>query len=166
MSRMVVFLVVGLMALSCGDTESGGAEIEPHVSPVQLGKFWPTGSETPELGNRDRTPYEFVLLLLSSGDADLNVSKICLGGDDANFELEGPLPNPIRPGDQGAIRVTYLRTSTGSDRAAIVVKSNATNLPSLVVPLCAEVVADGEEKNIVSLCEISEEVAQAAADDC
>lgn len=166
MSKMVVFLSISAFMLSCGDTETGGAEIEPHVSPIQLGKFWPTGNEAPVLGNRERTPYEFVLLLLSSGDADLNVSKICLGGDDSNFELEGPLPNPIRPGEQGAVRITYLRESTGSDKAAIVVKSNAENLPTLVVPLCAEVVADGEDKNIVSLCEISEEVAQAAGDGC
>jgi len=165
-SRMVVFLSIGALVLSCGDTETGGAQIEPHVSPIQLGKFWPTGNETPDLGNRDRTPYEFVLLLLSSGDEDLNVSKVCLGGQDSNFELEGPIPNPIRPGDQGAIRITYLRNSNGSDRAAIVVKSNATNFPTLVIPLCAEVVADGEAKNIVTACEISDEVAQAAADGC
>ncbi len=164
--RSVLFCVVaGMVLVGCGESSEGQAEILPHLSPIQLGKFWPQGDETPEPGNRDRTPYEFVLLLQSTGDADLVVDRVCVGGSD-NFELEGPVPATIPAGDQGAVRITYIRNSPGADNAAIVVRSNAGALPELVVPLCAQVVADGEDKTLVNPCEITDELASQTISEC
>lgn len=164
MKRLMFLSMLGLVA--CGDSELGGAEILPHVSPIQLGKFWPTGNTTPDPGNRERTPYEFVLLLQSKGESELVVDKVCLGDNSSNFEIEGPEPTRINPGDQGAVRITYIRSSTGADRTALVVKSNAANFPDLVIPLCAEVVPDQEPTNLVTPCEISAEESAAALEGC
>lgn len=157
MKRFFALMFVSIAA--CGDSEDTvGRLITPHASPVQLGDFWPQGSTEPELGNNGRTPYEWVLLLQSIGDEPVKVSKACLVGDTNNFILEGPEPSTTIPaGDEGAIRLTYGRTSPGSDKIAVVVTSNAENFPTLVVPVCAAVVADGAEKNKSVLpCEFSQ----------
>lgn len=164
---------IGMLLLAvvagCGAAEEAeGPQILPHVSPVQLGDFWPLGNNTPEPGNNERTPYEWVLLLQSVGDEPVNISKVCMIGDTNQFILEGPEPaNAIPAGDEGALRLTYGRTSPGSDRAAVVVKSNAQNFPTLIVPVCASVVAEGAEKNKnVQPCEFPESQIPADADLC
>ncbi|MEZ4459902.1 MAG: hypothetical protein R3E66_09265 [bacterium] len=152
------FALMLLFAAACGGTEdANGPEVVPHVSPVQLGDFWPQGNTDPDYGNNERTPYEWVLLLQSVGDEPVKVSKACLVGDASNFIIEGPVPTTIPAGDEGAIRLTYGRNNPGSDRVAVVVRSNAKNFPTLVVPLCASVVADGADKNkAVQPCEFPE----------
>ncbi len=143
----LVFCVFGAACGSSGD-DTVGPKITPHVSPVQLGEFWPQGAEDADPGNNERTPFEWVLLLQNEGDETLKVSKACLIGNDSNnFVLEGPVPADIRGGDEGAVRLTYGRTSPGSDRVAILVESNATKFSRLIVPVCAAVVADGADKN-------------------
>jgi hypothetical protein len=141
----LVFCVFGAACGSGDDTD--GPMITPHVSPVQLGEFWPQGTTDADPGNNERTPFEWVLLLQSTGDETLKVSKACLIGDASNFVLEGPVPADIRAGDEGAVRLTYGRTSPGSDRVAVLVESNATKFSRLIVPVCAAVVADGADKN-------------------
>lgn len=148
------------ITLGCGDTNDvgSGPEILPSVSPIQLGDLWPQGNEEQNLGSIERTPYEFVLLLQSTGDETLEIEEVCLIGDTSNFIVEGPVPSSVRPGDEAGVRITYSRQSPGSDRILVGVRSNADNFPGLTVPMCARVVADGNEKNTnVPLCEFPED---------
>lgn len=149
----LIFCVFGAACGSSGD-DLDGPMIEPHKSVVGLGEFWPPNSDAADPGNSERTPFEWVLLLQSKGDETLKVSKACLIGDSNNFVLEGPVPSEIRPGDEGAIRLTYGRTTPGSDSVAVLVESNSSKNSRLIVPVCAAVVADGAEKNKnVKACE-------------
>jgi hypothetical protein len=155
--KRVSLVVLAFLAACSGTEEAEGPLLVPHRSPVQLGEFWPQGNTDPEPGNVERTPYEWVLLLQSEGDEPVEVKKTCMIGDTTHFIIEGPIPTTIPAGDEGAVRLTYSRQNAGSDRIAVVVKSNAKNFPTLIVPVCAAVVADGAEKNTnVQPCEFPE----------
>lgn len=140
--------LVGFTALGCADDDAdAGAEITPHLSPIQLVDLWPLGDAEENLGSPERTPYEFVLLLQSTGTSDLVIDDVCLIGDSSNFIIEGPEPDTVRPGEQAGVRLTYNRQSTGSDRVLLGVRSNAENLPVLRVPVCARVISEGSERD-------------------
>lgn len=113
-----------------------------------LGEMWPLGAETPQPATNERAPYEWVLLLQNQCDDQLKIDSVCLVGDSIdNFIIEGPVPTTVKRGDPGAVRVTYQRlTEGGPDNVAVIVKSNASDFPMLVVPVCGSVIADGQEK--------------------
>jgi hypothetical protein len=158
--------MMGVLAASTscgGGGEEGtctGPEILPHRSPVPLIEMYPTtgNEENIEPNSPESTPYEYVLLLQATCGVPVEIQKTCLIGeedDDGNsdadqFELEGPVPDEARPGEEAAMRITYTREQPNSgddvDNAALVVQSNAENFPTLVVPVCGRVVADGEER--------------------
>lgn len=140
-------MLMGLVALvGCRDGGDDGAlEILPNISPIQMGQmFPPDGTEDP--GTNERVPFEAVLLLKTESSA-LDIEKVCLeGSPDAllQFALEGPVPNEPKRDEDAALRITYERQAPGGpDNVAVVVQSNAENFPTLVVPVCAQVVADG-----------------------
>lgn len=172
--------LLGLLASGCGDTTDadGGAAILPHQSPASFGELYPLGNRDPEPETTFRTPYEWVLLLQSNGDAPLKVDRVCLvgtkddGSDIAPFTVEvenQELPATIDSGRDFGVRLTYDRQtpSEQADQVAIVVQSNATNYPTLIVPICARVIPDGEERGEVE-CEAPVSVAagDSAADLC
>ncbi len=160
-------VLASLMVLGCDDdaqndaaegcTDPPGPMILPHLSPVSLGVMYPLGNKTPDATLRDRTPYEWVLLLQAPCENQLNISKVCLIGDDAKggddvaqFSIEGPTPMSPNAATPGALRITYDRQTPNSgddmDNVALVIESNAKNFPTLVVPICARVVADGSPR--------------------
>ena len=161
----VAALFVGLLVAGCGDAadSSGGPAILPHQSPVSFGELYPQGNRDPEPGSSLRTPYEWVLLLQSSGDDALKINKVCLvgtredGADVSAFTVEvenQDLPATVESRRDFGVRLTYDRQSptADADQIALVVQSNATNFPTLIVPVCARVIAEGEERGSVA-CE-------------
>lgn len=156
-----------LSACSSDDGDStelcAGVKIEPHVPQVPLGQMYPTPAkaEDRDLASRESTPYEWVLRLRSKCDEPVKVTKVCLVGDAAKngadveqFTLEGPKPTTIDSTFDGAIRITYKRQMPNSgddiDNVAVVIQSNAANAPTLVVPVCASVVKDGQERTSIT----------------
>jgi len=147
----LVSLCLMTAASGCGDDAPktcSSPEILPHHSPVVLGEMWPLGSETAQPATNERVPYEWVLLLQNQCDELLKIDTVCLVGEGIdNYIIEGPVPNSVKRGEPGAVRLTYNRTDPGGpDNVALYVKSNASDFPSLIVPVCASVVADGQEK--------------------
>jgi hypothetical protein len=170
------------LALGCGDdtAETGSAAILPHQSPASFGEMYPLGNNDPDTSGNIRTPFEWVLLLQSKGEGPLEINEVCLVGDEEDgsdveqFTLEGEdqeLSTTVAPGDDFGLRLTYNRQEPNegddADQVAVVVQSNAKDYPTLIVPVCARVIADGEERGSVE-CESPVEVAQgeSAADLC
>lgn len=156
-ATMVACAVVTLTA--CGDSadenagQCTGREILPHLSPINLGEMHPLGGETENPADNTRVPYEYVLLLDAPCEP-VDIAQICLvgdparGGDDvAQYTLEGPVPETATGSEEAAVRITYDRDQPNSqpDSVALVVESNASNFPTLVVPVCAKVIPEGEE---------------------
>jgi len=167
-SALGVVVLASLALLGCRDGGGGGpVEILPSQSPARLGQMWPLGTNEPDPGTTERVPYEWVLLLKTESGA-LEVDEVCLvGGADAlaQFALEGPVPATPKRDKDAALRITYDRQAPGGpDNIAVIVQSNADNFPTLVVPVCAQVVADGEER-IIFECTSPETVAPGQRDD-
>lgn len=156
--------LVALAATGCGDNGEGdgSAEILPHQSPASFGEMYPTGNNDPDPTGNVRTPFEWVLLLQSTGDAPLEINEVCLVGDEEDgsdvdqFTLEvenQELPATVDAGGEFGLRLTYDRQDPNegddADQIAVVIQSNASNFPTLVVPVCARVIADGEERGTV-----------------
>lgn len=153
--KTLTWVVLGaVLSVGCrggGDGE-GGLDILPHASPIRLGQMYPLGENEPEPGTSERVPHEFVLLLQTDSDA-VEIEEVCLVGATEHFTLEGPVPESPRRDEDAALRITYDRPDVGGpDHAAVVVQSNAENFPTLVVPVCAQVVAEGSER-IIFECE-------------
>jgi hypothetical protein len=166
--------LVGLGAAGCGDTaaETGSATILPHQSPASFGEMYPLGNNDPDSTGNLRTPFEWVLLLQSKGDGPLKISQVCLVGDEDDgsgvnqFSLEvedQELPATVAPGDDFGMRLTYNRQEPNvgddADQIAVVVQSNASDFPTLIVPVCSRVIADGEDRGSVE-CQSPVQVAK------
>lgn len=134
-----------------GEGADGPVEILPNVSPVRMGQMWPLGDEVDDPGTNERVPFE-VVILLTTESGGLEVDSVCLEGTPdalAQFALEGPVPEVPKRDEDAALRVTYERQAPGpQDNVAVVVQSNAENFPTLVIPVCAQVIAEGEERII------------------
>jgi hypothetical protein len=143
-------LALLVAAGGCGDSASevAGSTIIPHLAPVSFGERY-----------AGQQPYEWVLLLRSTGGQKLKIDEICLVGDEedgsdvAQFVLEvedQELPATVEAGGDFGVRLTYQRQEPNAgddaDQVAVVVQSNASNFPTLVIPVCARVVADGAER--------------------
>ena len=162
--RPLVLALAGVF-LGCGGADSDdpsactSPEVLPHLSPVTLPDMLelPDGIDA-DAGTAKHAPYEWVLLLQSGCEQPVEISEICIVGDKHNgkdnsqaFTIEGPVPASVPFGTESAIRVTYNPDSLNidadgddvpePDRVAIVVQSNAANFPTLIVPLCARMVA-------------------------
>ena len=148
---MLMWAGAAIIAFSgCSGDDGGGAvEIFPNVSPVRMGQMYPLGDEDPNPGTNERVPYELVVLLKTESGA-LEIDKICLNGSPdalAQFAIEGPVPETPKRDEDAAVRITYERQApSGPDNVALIVQSNAENFPTLVIPVCAQVVADGAER--------------------
>lgn len=168
-----------LIATGCGDngSDAGGAEILPHQSPASFGEMYPLGNHDADPTGNVRTPFEWVLLLQNPGGADLQIDKVCVVGtkddgsdvDQFTVEVEDQnLPASVAPGDDFGVRVTYDRQQPNSgdeaDQVAVVVQSNATDYPTLVVPVCARVISDGAERGTVT-CQSPVQVPAGEKDD-
>lgn len=166
---VVALLVAGLGKGGCESEEgSCGPLISPHISPIYFGdvKTLANGEE-PDVATLDTAPFEFVLILESAcdpaaGGPDLVIDGLCLVGDahngdatDPAFSIEGPVPSVLGPGELAAVRITYDPSSVAEDTdddgvpdydsVALVVQSNATDTPTLVVPMCARLVGQNAE---------------------
>ena len=169
MNKNILGLVVaGALAVGCGDGDGGGAvEITPDKSPIRMGQLYPLGENAEDPGTNERVPYEVVLLLKTESGA-LDIEKVCLEGPAdavAQFALEGPVPATPKRDEDAALRITYERQAPGPiDNVAVIIQSNAENFPTLVVPICAQVVADGSE-TVFFECTSPITVAPGARDD-
>ena len=154
---------------SCGDDGQEGEDgcssptLEPHVSQVPLGVMYPPPAAAADRdpSSRESTPYEWSLRLRSKCSQPVKVSKVCLvgagnknGADVQQFTVEGPKPDSISSTFDGIVRITYKRDQPNSgnevDDVAVVIQSNATNSPTLVVPVCARVVKNGDPRGEVT----------------
>jgi len=144
------------------DGECEGPTILPRESPKALGPFRPLAQgEAPDPGSPGAVPYEWTLFLQNGCRAPLKIDKVCIVGEGHNgdpedpaFTLEGPVPAVVDRGDSAAVRLTFDPKDVNRDRdddgqrdpdnIAIVVQSNATNFPTLVVPVCALIVPADE----------------------
>ncbi|MCC6620667.1 MAG: hypothetical protein IT385_05405 [Deltaproteobacteria bacterium] len=162
---LLVPLVSGAALAACGDDgrECVGASLLPHKSPLNLGNFRPLAQgEAPDPGDPEAVPYEVVLFLRNACAGEVDIASVCVVGDahngdedDPAFTIEGPVPSSLATGEEAAVRITYDPSSVNRDldddgardpdQVAIVVQSNATNYPTLVVPVCAIVIPDGAE---------------------
>lgn len=159
-ARLLATTVSGLLITAAGcsgttgedNNQCEGPEILPHNSPVAFREFFPPPDKEADenLGDPEATPYEWTLLLQSQCQKDVKIEETCLvadGDDGKHFALEEPTSKKIGATDS-AMRLTYSRRSPNGgddvDNAAIVVQSNAKNFPTLVVPVCARVVKDGD----------------------
>jgi len=154
---MSLSVAISSSIAACGsdDFVCEGAGILPHESPKALGIFrLLEGGETPNPGSPEAVPYEWTLFLQSTCGTPLIIEKVCIVGDGHNgdaddpaFSIDGPVPATVTKGRFAAVRVTYDVGSVNedldddderdSDSVAIVIQSNATNFPTLVVPICA-----------------------------
>lgn len=162
--------LIGGSALAGGaGCDDGGEDcseptLVPQVARLNLGDLRALGAD--EVGNPaslEAVPFEFVLLLQSKCTAPVVITKACIIGDAHNgeasapaFTLEGPIPLTVPFRTESALRLTYDHTDPNTvdadadgqpdpDSVAIVIQSNAVNAPTLVVPVCARVIAaDGE----------------------
>lgn len=146
--------VLGALTLSLMISCGGGADgeeliLEPYVESQSFGELYPLGNAAEDVSTSERVPYEWVLLL-GAPNVPVEIEKVCLVGDTDFFIHEVSEPTTAKPGADVAVRITYERTSPNdgesADNAAIVIQSNATNAPTIVVPICARVIADGMEK--------------------
>lgn len=181
-------LALGLMGAGalagCADGAGvcGGPELLPHLSPVSFGDLYPRrGSEAPDPATREAVPYEWVLLLTADCTKSVEITKVCVVGEGHNgdpaepsFTIEGPVPARLGKGGTAAIRITYDHDELNedldddgepdADNAALVIQSNATNFPTLVVPLCARIVKRGTERLASFPCESPVSVPAGVAD--
>ena len=172
-TEIALFVLVGLaasFATACNGGESAlSGEILPHVSPVVFQDFYPAPDDAADadVADSERTPFEWVLLLQSTGDGPVNIDTVCLEGPAADqFIVEGPKPETVDPGQEAAVRLTYQRKSPGGpDSVAIVVQSDASNYPTLVVPVCARVIDDGGKREAPDCSAPVEAPAEGAKDD-
>jgi hypothetical protein len=154
-----------LVGASCGNTDDSsdlckGPEILPNQSPVRIGEMYPPSDDVEKRpGDNTRIPVEWTVLLESTCQETLEISEACIvgaedegsDGTDARFfePVEGPTKESLESDEESAIRVTYDRERPNPeddiDNIAVVVQSNAENFPTLVVPLCARVIEEGEE---------------------
>jgi len=162
---LCVVLAAGavLLAPACGareaDTGCTQPTIMPHLSPANFGDLNPAPTDG-SASTAQTVPYEWALVLLSKCSQPVAISKICIVGDNHNgvkgnraFYTEGPEPATAAPGVDPVVRITYdpkeLNTDQNGDgkpdpdNVALVVQSNALNFPTLVVPICARLVAAG-----------------------
>ena len=161
-------VLLGVISSGCRDGGANGpVEILPNVSPARLGQMWPLGENDPDPGSTERVPYELVILLTTESGG-LEIEEVCLEGSaDAlmQFALEGPVPETPKRDEDAALRITYERQAPGpEDNVAVVVQSNAENFPTLVIPVCAQVVAEGQER-VIFECSSPVTVAPGARDD-
>lgn len=170
MNRMLCSAVVlsSIAVIGCRDGGANGpVEILPNVSPARMGQMWPLGENDPDPGTTERVPFELVILLTTESGG-LEIDDVCLEGTAdalAQFALEGPVPEEPKRDEDAALRVTYERQAPGpEDNVALIVQSNAENFPTLVIPICAQVVAEGQER-IIFECTSPVQVAAGARDD-
>lgn len=170
-SGAVAFGLAGVVALffsaaGCGDSADqsdrcAGPQILPDRSPLFFGEVYPPPEDEEEKnpGILDQTPIAQTLLLESPCEETLEIEETCLVGetdDDGESDAEqftptGPKPKTVPTDESAAYRLIYEREEPNEgddiDNAAIVVQSNAVNFPTLVVPVCARVLEEGEERS-------------------
>ena len=155
MRKLRCLALAGALGLAaCGaPPKNAGIHIRPDLSPISLGDLYPLPQgQQPDYGSNKYAPYAWTLLLQSEGTDQLVINKVCVV-DDKNhaFTLEGPDITKVAPGADAALRITYGDQTVRSnpDNAAIIVQSNADDFPTLVVPICAQTVADGSTRGPV-----------------
>jgi hypothetical protein len=176
LGALSAILILGLAGCGLPESDEGctSPEILPHQSPAALGVMYPTGNNDPDPAGNLRTPYQWVLPLQSECSEPVEIQEVCLVGDDSatqQFTLETEsedLPASVDGNDDYAVRLTYDRQNPNgggnADQVGVVVQSNSTNFPTLVVPVCAQVVADGEDRGTVE-CEPPVEVPEGTKDE-
>jgi len=169
-SVLGVLAMLGFAACESEDTTCDGAGILPHESPKALGLFrLLERDEVPNPGSAEAVPFEWTLFLESTCAKPLVIDKVCIVGDahngdveDPAFTIEGPVPDTVSKGSHAALRITYEVDSVNedldddgerdADSIAIVIQSNATNFPTLVVPVCAITVPKNELETSTYRC--------------
>lgn len=135
---------------------SGGED-----TPVFVGPIWLDAKPTPEEaseedpGDPGRTPFEEVFQIQASGNQPLQVKEICIRGEDGEalnqFVLDPPpeAGTTISPGSSNTapLRISYRREDPKDrvDRVVVVIRTDAENYPTYLVPFCGRVVAEDKD---------------------
>ena len=123
--------------------------------PNNLGAMFPPSDDDSDVSDDSRVPFEWTVLLRTECAAPVTISKVCLVGPGGNpeagevdqFLLEGPTSTEVTSQEDAAVRLTYTRRQpSGVDNVALLVESNAADFPTLVIPVCARVVENGNER--------------------
>ncbi|MEZ4268955.1 MAG: hypothetical protein R3F39_21570 [Myxococcota bacterium] len=156
--------LLGAAGCDDGDKDCTAPTLVPQVTRLNLGDLRALSAGAVENpASLEAVPFEFVLLLQSKCTAPVVITEACIVGDahngvatDPAFTLEGPIPLTVPFRSEAALRLTYDHADPNTvdadadgqpdpDSVAIVIQSNAVNAPTLVVPVCARVIAaDGE----------------------
>ncbi len=176
--RVIVCMIcaASFLAAGCGNNESEGVRTigtnlqdpaqageermgEPiFVGPIFPEMYPPSDNTADDPVDTERTPFEFVVLLRSTGEVPVDISEICLVGESDTardqFILEAP-ETPVQSTSQvdQAVRITYDRQSPNGggnvDRVSLVVQSNAENYPTYIVPFCGRVIGEGSDPQAI-----------------
>lgn len=157
---------LSLTLIGCSGTDGNSNEtcsapqLRHSPTPFSFQEAFPPPDDNADenRGDRTRTPFEATFHLRSGCEKDVDVQKTCLIGEGEetgsgktteHFAVEGPKPSTVKEGTDSVLRITYDRDQPNSgddvDNAAMVIQSNAGNLPTLVVPMCARVIQKSQD---------------------
>ncbi len=140
------WLALAALTVACDTTDAdcAGVMVEPFPAALNFGDV------NPDVARRK------TVLLHSTCGGTLQITGIRIEDDahngvegDGAFSFEGPDVEEVGPGGAAGVRVTFRHTELGTpgetglpnpDRATLVIETNAANLPTVVVPLCARLV--------------------------
>jgi hypothetical protein len=143
--RRVALAFLFVVCAGC-EEEPTPPEIGIDVSPVNLGIH---STEA------DGGPYQFDLQLTNNGEENLVLESVTYRGDQyCSFTFEGPDVWEMSESESAFIRGWYDPTNPGEDQIAMEVVSNASNFPTLVVPICGKAVPPGTADAGVLECEV------------
>lgn len=136
------------MALFLAGCEEAGPD-EPQIfvdaNPVILGR---------RLVDPDATARQFSLQFVNRGVEALQIDDVQIVGDArCSFAFLGPDVTEVAQDGAMFMRGEYLPTEVGDDQIAVVVYSNASNFPELVVPVCGVGVASLDDPETEIVCE-------------
>jgi len=162
----VAFATSALAGCPEDSTECSAPQLLPSLSPVNMGNMQEKdGNTVDNPGSNDNPPFTVNLLLSSLCTESVVIDKICMVGQSDNFNLRGPEPSTVPFNQETAVEITYDRNGSGGvEQAALVIQSNATNFPTMVIPVCARTVSDAADAETF-LCESPVTVAEGTKDD-
>ena len=136
-----------------GETCEGPKFVYNPPAPAYFQEAFPPKNDgTDSRGTKEHTPYEINFQLNSQCEKDVEIQNWCLLGDSQDLEhftLEEPSNTTFSREESSVVRLTYSRETPNqgddADAVALVLQTNATNLPTLVAPICTRVIEKTED---------------------
>ncbi len=110
----------------CGGVKTNNAQPSIEATPQSLD----FGTSTPDVA------VEKTVSLLNQGQAELVISSIAIAGESASqFSVIQPQSLRVESGGSLSVTLTYRPSGAGNHAARLMIESDASNAPELVVPL-------------------------------